>query len=135
MATAVAKAAVRPSVPVRRRNRRREDRQVDVQVGRVREGALGPSSADVAEASGSRRPESATRARDLAMQRSGASQKCAGEALNWSRQTLHEPKHSSCNRTGKIESVVMRRRAQSPSGKGWLCELGVWSQKWSHADL
>ena len=48
VATAAAKAAVRPATHVRRRSRRLRDLEVDVQVGGVREGALSPSSADVA---------------------------------------------------------------------------------------
>ena len=82
VATAVAVAAVRPVAAVRRRIRQREDRQVVGQVGRVREGAQSPSSADVDAASGSNRSESGARAEELAMKRAGHCQKRACKTLN-----------------------------------------------------
>ena len=98
VATAVAMAAVRPVAAVRRRIRQREDRQVVGQVGRVREGAQSPSSADVDAACQSHRTKGSARADELAMKRAGHCQKRAGQALISRYQGRREPAHSVRNR-------------------------------------
>ena len=102
VATAVAMAAVRPVAVVRRRNRRREDRQVLGQVGRVHEGAQSPSSADDHAdddaACQSHRTKGSARADELAMKRAGHCQKRAGQALISRYHGRREPAHSVRNR-------------------------------------
>ena len=83
---------------MRRQNRRFRDRQVVVQVGGVREGALGPSSADVDAACQSHRTKGSARADELAMKRAGHCQKRAGQALILRYHGRREPAHSVRNR-------------------------------------
>ena len=95
VATAVAMAAVRPVAAVRRRIRQREDRQVVGQVGRVREGAQSPSSADVDAACQSHRTKGSARAEELAMKRAGPRQKRAGEERISSYHGFESPRTAS----------------------------------------
>ena len=72
--------------------------QVVGQVGRVREGAQSPSSADVDAACQSHRTKGSARAEELAMKRAGYCQKRAGEARISRYHGPREPAHSVRNR-------------------------------------